>query len=94
MNNYEGWAYSVVYLFRQLVHTQNGNDILEGLIVLEHLLHTTCRAVVELADNVRVEHLGRRVERVDGRVDTEFREGTGQHCRGIQVLEGCGRGCV
>ena len=38
--------------------------------------------------NTRVEHTGFRVERIDGRVDTELSNGTRQHSRGVQVSEG------
>jgi peptide chain release factor 1 len=75
---------------RQFVHTQNGNDILEGLVLLEHLLDTGSGVVVLLADNTGVEHTGLGVERVDGRVDTQLGDTTGQHSGGVQVSEGGG----
>ena len=37
-------------LLRQLVHTKNGNDILEGLVVLKDLLGGSSDLVVLLAD--------------------------------------------
>lgn len=41
---------SELVLFRQLVHTQDSNDILERLVVLENLLNSGGDIVVLLAD--------------------------------------------
>jgi hypothetical protein len=79
---------------RQLVHAQNGNDILETLVLLEDLLDTESGVVVLLADNSGVEHTGGGVERVDSRVDTQLRDTTGQDSGGVQVSEGGGRGRI
>ena len=43
-----------------------------------------------LADDTGVEHARLGVERVDGGVDTELGNTTGQHSRGVQVGEGGG----
>ena len=40
-------------LFRQLVHAQNGDDVLQRLVALQHLLHLTGDRVVLLADDQR-----------------------------------------
>ena len=37
-------------LLRQLIHTKNGNDILERLVVLKDLLNGSCNLVVFFAD--------------------------------------------
>ena len=39
-------TYSQLVLFRQLIHTKNGNDILERLVVLEDLLDSGGNLVV------------------------------------------------
>lgn len=80
--------------FRKFVHTQNGNDILEGLVLLEHLLDTGSDGVVLLTDDTGVEHTRLGVERVDSRVDTQLRDTTGQDSGGVQVSEGGGGGRV
>ncbi len=41
---------SQLVLFGQLVHTQNGNDILQRLVVLEDLLSSSCDIIVLFAD--------------------------------------------
>ena len=41
-------------LLGQLVHTQDGDDVLKGLVVLQDLLHATGDAVVLVSDNVGV----------------------------------------
>ena len=43
-------AYRELVLLGQLIHTKNGNDILEGLVVLEDLLDGGGDVVVLLAD--------------------------------------------
>ena len=43
-------TYGKLVLLRQLVHTQNGNNILERLVVLEDLLDSGSNLVVLLAD--------------------------------------------
>ena len=39
-------TYGQLVLFRQLIHTKNGNDILERLVVLEDLLDSGGNLVV------------------------------------------------
>ena len=80
--------------FGKFVHTQNGNDILEGLVLLEDLLDTGGGVVVVLAQDTGVHHTGLGVERVDGRVDTQLGDTTGQDSGGVQVSEGGGRGGI
>jgi hypothetical protein len=47
---------SELVILGKLVHTQNGNDVLERLVVLEKLLDVTGGVVVLSTDNVRVEN--------------------------------------
>jgi hypothetical protein len=44
------YTHSQLVLLRQLIHTQNGNDILERLVVLENLLDSSRNLVVLLAN--------------------------------------------
>jgi peptide chain release factor 1 len=81
-------------ILRQLIHTKNGNDILEGLVLLEGGLDTTGNVVVLEADNIRLEKIGGGVEGVDGGVDTQLSNLTGQDGGGVQVSEGGGRGRI
>eukprot|EP00053_Salpingoeca_punica_P005891 m.57224 g.57224 ORF g.57224 m.57224 type:complete len:538 (-) comp13441_c0_seq1:14-1627(-) len=89
-----GASHSLLLLLAQLVHTQNGNDVLEGLVVLEDLLHATGDVVVALADDVLVQNARGRVKRVDSGVDAQLGNATGQHGGGVQVGEGGGRGGI
>src|SRR5579863_121757 len=43
-------------LFRQLVHAQDGDDVLERLVPLQHLLHRARHLIVLIADNQRRQH--------------------------------------
>ena len=48
-------------LFRQFVHAENRNDVLQRLVALQHLLNHARGVVVILADNERRKHTRRRV---------------------------------
>ena len=43
-------SYSQFVLFRQFIHTENGNDVLERLIILKDLLNSSGNFVVLLPD--------------------------------------------
>mmetsp|Transcript_10743 Transcript_10743/g.25675 ORF Transcript_10743/g.25675 Transcript_10743/m.25675 type:complete len:533 (+) Transcript_10743:41-1639(+) len=74
----------------QLVHSEDGNDILQVLVILEHLLHLTRELVVLLADDARVEHARCRVERVHGGVDSKLSNAARKHSRRVQMRKGGG----
>ena len=81
-------------LFRQLVHTQNGNDILQGLVVLDQLLHTSCNVVVLVTNDSWVEHSRGRLQWVHSWVDTQFSNSTGKYRGGVHVSKRGGWGRV
>ena len=60
---------------------------MERLVLLEDLLHAARREVVLRTNDVGVHETGRRVERVDGRVDAELGNGAGEHGRRVEVGE-------
>ena len=66
------------------------NDILERLVLLEHLLDTDGGVVVLVTDDTGVKHTRLGVERVDSRVDTQLGDTTGQDSGGVQVSKGGG----
>jgi hypothetical protein len=74
---------SQLVFFRQFVHTENGNDILERLVVLEDLLDTSGDVIVLLTDDTGIEDTRLGVKRIDGRVDTQFGNTTGQDSGGV-----------
>ena len=79
---------------RQLVHTEDGDDVLQFLVTLQYLLHTLSAVVVFLAHNERVEDSAGRTQWVYGRIDTKLRNLTAKFCSGIEVGEGGGRSRV
>merc|ERR1719474_2630697 len=81
-------------LLRQLIHTQDSNNILERLVVLQQLLDITGNSVVLSSDDVGVHDTGGGVEGVDGGGDTTLGDTTRQHSGGVQVSEGGGRSGV
>merc|ERR1712061_443580 len=80
-------------LLGQLVHTQDGDDVLQRLVVLKDLLDATGDLVVLSADDVLVHDPGGGIERIDGGVNAQLGNTSGQHSGGVQVSEGgCGGG--
>ncbi len=79
---------------RQLIHTKNGNDILETLVGLEEKLNLHGNGVVLLTNDTWVHHAGLGVKWIDGWVDTQLRDTTGQDGGGIQMGEGGGWGWI
>lgn len=81
-------------LLGQLVHTQDSDDVLQRLVVLENLLHVSGDVVVLVSDDVGVHDTAGGVEGVHGGVDAALGHGAGQHGGGVQVSEGGGGGGV
>mmetsp|Transcript_38402 Transcript_38402/g.120959 ORF Transcript_38402/g.120959 Transcript_38402/m.120959 type:complete len:569 (+) Transcript_38402:1788-3494(+) len=78
----------------ELVHAEDGDDVLQRLVVLQHLLHAARNLVVLVADDARVEDARGRVERVDGGVDALLGDAAREHGGRVQVGEGGGGGGV
>mmetsp|Transcript_25005 Transcript_25005/g.45283 ORF Transcript_25005/g.45283 Transcript_25005/m.45283 type:complete len:228 (-) Transcript_25005:846-1529(-) len=78
-------------IFRQLVHTKNGNNVLKTLIILQELLGGTSNLVVLISDDARVKHTGSGIEGVNCGVNTKLGNGTRKHSSGIQVGKSGGR---
>src|SRR5690606_25989830 len=83
-----GAAHDQLVLFRQFVHAQNGDDVLQRLVALEGFLDATSGLVVFLPDDAGVKHTRRGVERINGRVNALFSNRTRQNGRRIQVGKG------
>ena len=66
-------------VFGKLVHAEDGDDVLQVLVVLQDLLHAHGHAVVLLAHDFRVERTGGGLQRVDGRIDAQLGDRTGQN---------------
>mmetsp|Transcript_35100 Transcript_35100/g.73103 ORF Transcript_35100/g.73103 Transcript_35100/m.73103 type:complete len:448 (+) Transcript_35100:278-1621(+) len=85
---------SKLIIFRKFIHTKNGNDILQRLVILEKLLGSTGNFVVLHSDNAGVKHTGSGIKGIDSGVDTQLSNRTGQHSCSVQVSKGCGRGRI
>src|SRR6185312_15739250 len=75
-------------LFAELVHAEDGDDVLKALVLLKRRLDRAGGLVMLLADGARLEDAAGGVERVDGRVDAELGNRAAEHGRGVQVGEG------
>src|SRR5690606_18701975 len=85
--DFTGTGHGELIFFRQLVHTKNRDDVLKRLVALQNGLDATGHLVVLLADDARIEHARRGVERVHGRIDALFRDGAREHGRSVKVRE-------
>src|SRR5262245_24626155 len=74
-------------VFRQLVHAEDGDDVLQVFVALQHHLHLARHLVVLLADDVRVEDARRGVERVHRRIDALLGDRAAQRGRGVEMGE-------
>ena len=84
----------IAHLLRQLIHTQDSNDILEGLVVLQQLLDITGNSVVLGSNDIGVHDTGGGVEGVDSGVDSTLGDATGQDSGRVQVSKSSGGGGV
>src|SRR5437588_608185 len=66
--------YRLLVVFRQLLHAEDGDDVLQVLVALHDLLHALGGVVVVLADDGRLHEPARRSERVDRRIDPDLDE--------------------
>ena len=74
-------------LLGELVHAEDGDDVLEVLVALQNALDLTGHTVVLLADDRRVERARGGLERVDGRVDAHLGDATRENRGGVEVGE-------
>ena len=71
--------YHQLVLVGKLVDTEDGDDILKLVVLLEELLDGLGGVVVVLADDVGVKDSRGRLQGVYGRVDTQLRNLTRKH---------------
>src|SRR5438093_10224560 len=64
--------YRLLVVFRQLLHAEDGDDVLQVLVALHDLLHALSCVVVVLSDDRRLHESARRSERVDRRIDSDL----------------------
>src|SRR5207302_566886 len=88
LTSWSGTAHGDLVLLRELVQAEDGDDVLELLVALEHLLDPLGHLVVVLAHHLGGQDVARRGQRVDGRVDAQRSDVAGQLGRGVQVGEG------
>merc|ERR1739844_41291 len=89
-----GSGHLLLVFLGQLVHTEDSNDILERLVVLEDLLHTSGHLVMLATDDVGVHDTAGGVQRIHGGVDSSLGNRSGEHSGGVQVSQGGSRGRV
>src|SRR4051812_29560786 len=75
----------------ELVHAEDGNDVLQRFVGLQHALHVAGDLVMLLADDARVEHAAGRIERIDRGIDAKLGDLARQHGRRVEMREGGGR---
>ena len=74
-------------LVGELVDAEDGDDVLQLLVALQHLLDLVGHAEVLLADDVGLEDRRGRVQRVDRGIDALLGDRPGQRRRRVEVRE-------
>jgi len=74
--------------FREFVHSQDGDDVLEVLVLLKDELDPAGDGVMLLSDDQRIQDSGGRIQGVHGRIDAQLDDLPGKNGRGIQVGKG------
>ena len=62
-----GARHGQLVVFRQFIHAQDGDDVLQRLVLLQHFLHAAGDSVMLLADHLRVENARGGVQRIHRR---------------------------
>ena len=84
---------SQLVLLAQLVHTHDGDDVLQILVALQNALHIPRHLIVLFAHDLRGQDAAGRFQRIHGRINTQRGNAAIQHGGGIQVgVGGGGRG--
>ena len=89
-----GAVHGLPVLVAQLVHAEDGDDVLQFLIFLQRLLHPPGDAVMLRAHNVRLQNPGGGFQRVHGGVNALLGDLPAQHRGGVQMGKGGGGGGV
>src|SRR6185436_18341828 len=72
---------------RQLVETENRDDVLKIFVTLQHALNVLRSVVVFLTDNARIENARRRSQRIDRRINTQLHDLSRERRDGVEVRE-------
>ena len=58
--------------FRKLVHAENGDDVLERLVLLQRFLNAASGVVMLLADHAGLKHAAGGIERVNRGINAQL----------------------
>src|SRR5829696_4954240 len=78
----------LLVIIAQLLDAEDGDDVLQVTVALQHLLHLAGDPIVLFADHKRIEDAGGRAEGVDRREDTARGDSALQRDGGVEVGEG------
>ena len=76
-------------LLRKLIHTEDGNDILQLIVSLKDLFDALGAVVMCFSNDVGSKYPGCRIKRINSRIDTELGDLTAQNRGGIEVGKCC-----
>ena len=74
--------------FGEFVHTEDGDDVAQFFVALQHALHAARGVVVFVTDNQRVKLARGGIQRIHRRIDAKLGNLAGKYDGGIQVGEG------
>jgi len=84
-------GHGLFVFFGQFIHAEDGDNVLEFLVLLQGCLHPARGVVVFVADDVGVKLAAGGIERIDRRINPEGSNIARKHDRRIQMRKG-GRG--
>ena len=79
---------SLLVFVTQFVDAENGDDVLQIFVALQDLLNALRNAIVLVTHDVRIKNARRRSQRIDGGINTDFRQRARKHRRRVKVSEG------
>src|SRR5579862_3469943 len=74
-------------LVGELVDAEDGDDVLQVAVALQHFLHARGAPVVLVRHDAGLERTRRRAERIDGRIDALLDDGARERRRRVEVRE-------
>src|SRR6266702_6558989 len=72
------------------MNTENGDDVLQVFVALQHFLDTASNIVVFFTDHLWIEQTAGGGQRINGGIDTLLKDGSLQHNGRVEVGKGCG----
>ena len=75
-------------ILRKLIHTEDGDDILQIFILLQGNLNTAGNQIMLLTDDIRIKNTGGGIQRINRRIDSELGNLPGKNNGSVKMGKG------